>query len=109
MRTGIVSVAGKAVPTNVHVVVQASSVEVARGGSSGPKLVRPVSGGTPAGDDVGTLDHALDHDGLPSVSRGPVSGADRTTRAPGGALDGLPRTGTALTVPRGCELTTSSR
>jgi putative serine protease PepD len=120
--TGFVISADGEIVTNAHVVAGASSVRVRVFGESEPRDAEIVGrdpgndlavlrvadptglvpvrfsaeGSTAVGDDVVAIGFALDLDGGPSVTRGIVSGLDRTLETEDGALDGLIQTDTAI-------------
>ena len=120
--TGFVISTDGEVVTNAHVVANASSVRVRVFGESEPReavivgddpgndlavlRVLDPTGLVPVrfsaedsaavGDDVIAIGFALDLDGGPSVTRGIVSGLDRTFETENGALDGLIQTDTAI-------------
>lgn len=119
--TGVVLTTDGEIVTNAHVVGDASTVNVRLPGESEPRvgsvlavdpagdlaLVRiGVEGLTPAvlaapgdlrvGDDVVAIGFSLDLDGDPSVTKGIVSGLDRTLATRAGVLDGLVQTDAAI-------------
>ena len=120
--TGFVISAQGEVVTNAHVVANASEVRVRVFGEREPRTAEIVgvdpgndlavirvtdpSGLTPVkfsaensvtvGEDVVAIGFALDLDGGPSVTRGIVSGLERTLETEDGALDGLIQTDAAI-------------
>ena len=120
--TGFVISAEGEVVTNAHVVAGATDVRVRVFGEREPRSAEIVgldpgndlavirvtdpSGLTPVqfsaensttvGEDVVAIGFALDLDGGPSVTRGIVSGLERTLETEDGALDGLIQTDAAI-------------